>query len=133
MGRRQRGRLTGRAEPPPTVDTYLARLNPSQRGLLQRLRRTIRKAAPNAKELISYGMPAFRQNGMLVYFGAFADHCSLFTGGTHRIRQLFSEDLKPFMSGRGTLKFSATHPLPTSLVIRIVKARVAENESRKRR
>jgi uncharacterized protein YdhG (YjbR/CyaY superfamily) len=69
-----------RAPAPKTVDEYLARVPPTFRTALQRLRKTIKAAAPDADEVISYQMPAFRQNGMLVYFAAFEDHCSLFVG-----------------------------------------------------
>lgn len=100
------------------------------RATLQRLRKTIRAAAPDADEVISYQMPAFRQNGMLVYFAAFEDHCSLFVGSA-TVRRAFSAELKPFMTGKGTLRFTPDQPLPTGLVTRIVKARVAENDARR--
>ncbi len=119
-----------RTAPPKTVDEYLARVPPEFRATLQRLRRTIKAAAPDAEEVISYRMPAFRQNGMLVYFAAFADHCSLFVGSA-TVRRRFSTELKPFMTGKGTLQFTPDRPLPARLVARIVKARVAENTGRR--
>lgn len=119
-----------RTAAPKTVDEYLERVPPEFRATLQRLRRTIKAAAPDAEEVISYRMPAFRQNGMLVYFAAFADHCSLFVGSA-TVRRRFSTELKPFMTGKGTLQFTPDRPLPARLVARIVKARVAENTGRR--
>lgn len=115
------------------VDDYLERLAPEFRAALQRMREVIRSAAPDAEEVISYRMPAFRQDGMLVYYGAFEDHCSLFTGGTEGIRRKFAAELQPFVSGRGTLRFTPEKPIPADLVRRIVKARVAENSARRRK
>lgn len=115
-----------------TVDEYLERLPPEFRGALQRLRNTIRAAAPKAEEVISYGMPAFRYHGMLVYYAAFADHCSLFVGSP-TARRRFARELKPFAAGKGTVHFTVEKPLPAGLVTRIVRARVAENEARQAR
>ena len=108
----------------------MARVPPKFRATLQRLRRLIKAAAPDAEEVISYQMPAFRQNGMLVYFAAFADHCSLFVGSA-QVRRKFSAELKPFQTGKGTLRFTPDRPLPADLVTRIVNARVAENAARR--
>lgn len=117
------------APAPKTVDEYLARVPPEFRTALQRLRKTIKAAAPDADEVMSYQMPAFRQSGMLVYFAAFKDHCSFFVGSA-AVRRQFSTELKSFKAGKGTLHFTPDRPLPADLVIRIVKARVAENEAR---
>lgn len=117
------------ASAPKTVDDYLARVPPKFRSALERLRTTIRGAAPDAEEVISYQMPAYRQNGMLVYFGAFKDHCSFFVGSAS-VRRRFSAQLKSFEAGKGTLQFTPERPLPARLVTRIVKARVAENAAR---
>jgi uncharacterized protein YdhG (YjbR/CyaY superfamily) len=119
-----------RAPAPKTVDEYLARVPPKFRATLQRLRKTIKAAAPDAEEVISYQMPAFKQNGMLVYFAAFEDHCSLFVGSPD-VRRQFSVELKPFMAGKGTVHFTPDRPLPARLVTRIVKARLAENDARR--
>lgn len=116
---------------PRTVDEYLARVPPRFRTALQGLRKTIKAAAPDAEEVISYQMPAFRQNGMLVYYAAFKDHCSLFVGSP-KVRRQFSAELKPFEAGKGTARFTPDRPLPAELVTRIVKARVAENAARRR-
>ena len=115
-----------RAPAPKTVDEYLARVPPKFRTALRQLRKTIKAAAPDADEVISYQMPAFRQNGMLVYYAAYEDHCSLFPASA-KVRRQFSAELKPFEAGKGTLHFTPDRPLPAALVTRIVKARLAEN------
>ncbi len=114
------------------VDAYLAKVPPEQRAALQRLRDLVRAAAPDAEEVISYRMPAFRYRGNLVYYAAFADHCSLFIGSVVTQRK-FAAELKPFAAGKGTVRFTPDHPLPADLVRRIVRARVAENEARNAR
>jgi len=108
-----------------TVDEYLARVNPKQRAALQKLRRTIRTVMPNAEECISYGIPAFRLNGRsVVFFGAWADHCSFYPGSSATLKK-FQDDLKDFETSKGTIRFSPQKPLPSALVKRLVKARIA--------
>mgnify|MGYP006266729853 CR=1 FL=1 len=119
------------AAAPKSVDEYLAAVPPSMRTALQDLRKTIRSAAPEAVEVISYRMPAFRQDGALVFFAAFEDHCSFFPGSVATARK-FAAELKPFAAGEGTVHFTPEHPLPSALVTRIVKARVVENAARAR-
>ncbi len=114
---------------PKTVDEYMARVPAKFRTALQRLRKTIKAAAPDAEEVISYQMPAFRQDGMLVYYAAFKDHCSLFVA-SDQVRRQFATELKPFETGKGTLEFTPDQPLPDELVTRIVKVRVVENAAR---
>ncbi len=109
---------------------YLKSVPKDMRTALNKLRKTIKAAAPEANEVISYQMPAFRQNGMLVYYAAFKDHCSFFVGSA-QARHQFSAELKPFEAGKGTLHFTPDRALPADLVTRIVKARVAENATRR--
>lgn len=116
---------------PRTADEYLRTVPAEMRGALERLRATIRAAAPEAEEVISYRIPAFRYHGMLVYYAAFDDHCSFFVGSP-TVRRSFAAELKPFAAGKGTVHFTPDRPLPAGLVTRIVKARVAENEARAR-
>ncbi|TMI27365.1 DUF1801 domain-containing protein [Candidatus Bathyarchaeota archaeon] len=113
-----------------SVDEYLESVPKEMRTAINKLRKTIKAAAPDAEEVISYNMPAFRQKGILVYYAAFKEHCSLFPGSA-QVRRQFSRELKPFDTGKGTLRFTPDHPLPTRLVTRIVKARVAENAARR--
>jgi uncharacterized protein YdhG (YjbR/CyaY superfamily) len=75
-------------------------------------------------------MPAYKLNGPLVYFAAFKSHCSFFPG-SKRIVKRFGKELSPFHATGGTIRFSPDHPLPSSLVQRIVRARIKENEARR--
>jgi uncharacterized protein YdhG (YjbR/CyaY superfamily) len=112
--------------PVRTIDEYLARVGPEQRAALQKLRETIRSAAPGAEECISYGLAAFRLNGPLVAFGATPNHCAFYPmSGT--LLEGFRDELAGFSTGKGTIRFQPDRPLPTRLVRRIVRARVAEN------
>ncbi len=111
------------------VDAYLRKVPPRMRAVLQELRTTIRAAAPQAEEVISYQMPAFRHQGILVYYAAFTDHCSFFPASVVTARR-FARELKPFAAGKGTVHLTPERPLPAALVTRIVRARVAENERR---
>ena len=113
---------------PKTVDEYLAAVPKEARATLEKLRKTIKAAAPRATEVISYQMPMYKQHGMVVGFAAFKDHCSLFPGAkpieTHK------DELKAYETSKGTIRFSSDKPLPTALVKKLVKARIAENEMR---
>ncbi len=121
--------MKGKPTTAKSVDAYLAKVPAEHRVALEKLRRTIRAAAPKAQEVMSYGIPAFRQDGDLVYYAAFRDHCSFFPGGG-AVRTTFAAELKPWKGGRGTVHFTPEHPLPAGLVTRIVKARVRQNASR---
>jgi uncharacterized protein YdhG (YjbR/CyaY superfamily) len=115
------------ASAPTTIDEYLATVSDEQRALLNKLRKAIRAAAPNAEECISYGIPAFRQNGALVAFSASQQHCSFFPMTGHTVEQ-FADELRGYRTSKGTIRFTADHPLPAALVRKLVKARVAENK-----
>lgn len=114
---------------PADVATYFRALTPDKRAALQRLRKTIREAAPRAEECISYGMPAFRLNGLLVAYAAFTNHCSLFPCGSTKA---FARELARYDTSKGTIRFDPAKPLPVSFVRRIVRARVVENAARKK-
>jgi uncharacterized protein YdhG (YjbR/CyaY superfamily) len=117
---------------PKTVDAYLARVPEPARGTLNKIRAAIRSAAPReATETISYGIPAFKHNGVLVWFAAFSDHCSLFP--TAAVIETFKNELKGFSISKGTIQFPTDKPLPAALVKKMVKARVAQIQSKKRR
>ena len=112
-----------------TVDEYLAGVPEPARGTLQKLRETIRAAAPkDAIEKISYGMPAFYYKGGLVGYAAFAKHCSLFPMNSSLVKN-FEAELAGYKTSKGTIQFPQDKPLPAALVKKIVKARVAENEA----
>jgi uncharacterized protein YdhG (YjbR/CyaY superfamily) len=118
-----------RSTGPNDVEAYLVTVPPKMRTALQQLRKTIRDVAPDAEEVLSYGIPAFRQNGMLVYYAAFKDHCSFFAGSVTVLRK-FAKELKPFAAGKGTLQFTPQRPIPPALVRRLVRERITENASR---
>ena len=100
---------------------------------LEDLRQTIKTVAPEATETISYQMPAFKAHGrLLVSYAAFKDHCSLFPMSM-KVIQDHAEELKPYISGKGTIRFHPDDPLPTALVQTLVKARIEENAVRRRR
>jgi uncharacterized protein YdhG (YjbR/CyaY superfamily) len=113
-----------------TIDDYLAALSDDQRAALEKLRKTIRAAAPKAEECISYQLPAFRQNGMLVAFGATANHCAFYLMSGTTV-ETFQDELQGYDTSKGTIRFQADKPLPASLVRKLVKARIAENEARR--
>jgi uncharacterized protein YdhG (YjbR/CyaY superfamily) len=118
--------------PPKSVDDYLAGVPEPARGTLNKIRATIRSAAPpEATEVISYGIPAFKHNGVLIWFAAFSNHCSLFP--TAAVIEKFKNELKGFTISKGTIQFPTDKPLPAALVKKMVKARVAQIESKKRR
>lgn len=115
---------------PKTIDDYLGGLARDQRAALEKLRKIIRGAAPEAEECISYQIPAFRQNGMLVGFGATAKHCAFYPMSSITI-EAYKKDLKNFETGKGTIRFQPQKPLPANLVRKLVKARLAENNRQK--
>jgi uncharacterized protein YdhG (YjbR/CyaY superfamily) len=111
---------------PITIDDYLAGLGDDKRAALEKLRKAIRAAAPKAEECISYQIPAFRLNGkILVCFGAAAKHCSFYPGSGSTV-ETFKDELKGYDTSKGTIRFQADKPLPTALVRKLVKARIAE-------
>jgi uncharacterized protein YdhG (YjbR/CyaY superfamily) len=113
-----------------SVKAYLADVPPEQRGELDRLRQAISSAAPAATEGISYQMPAFKENGRaIVCYAAFRDHCSLFPMSMSVFEE-YGDELEPFRTGKGTLRTTAEHKLPASIIKKIVKARRAENAAR---
>ena len=114
---------------PRTIDEYLAALSDDQRAALQKLRKTIRAAAPKAEECISYQLAAFRQNGMLVAFGATANHCAFYLMSSSTV-EAHKDELKDYDTSKGTIRFQADKPLPVALVRKLVKARIAENMGR---
>ena len=115
---------------PANVDEYLAPLSADKRAALERLRRAIKSAAPNAEECIAYNVPTYRLDGkMLLSFGAAANHCSLYAGA-HPIKEL-AADLVGFETSKGTIRFQPDRPLSDALVRKIVKTRIAERGAKR--
>ena len=114
---------------PKNVAEYLARVPEPARSVLSKMRSAIRQAVPRkATETISYQIPAFKHKGILVWFAAFSDHCSLFP--TAALIKEFKKELKGFSTSKGTIHFPLNKPLPVALIKKIVKARVAQLEAK---
>ena len=107
-----------------TVDEYISLFPPEIRSGLELLRKTIRKAAPEAKEVISYNMPAYKLKSVLVYFAATKDHYGFYPTSSPVIA--FKEELKSYDTSKGTIRFPFDKPIPVKLVRDIVKFRVME-------
>ena len=112
-----------------TVDDYINSFEDEHRKLLEKLRQIIRASAPEATEVISYNMPAFRKGGILVYFAAHRGHIGLYPG-SRTAMAAFSEELSGFATSAGTIRFPLNQPLPADLIRRIVHFRLAENSAR---
>jgi uncharacterized protein YdhG (YjbR/CyaY superfamily) len=110
---------------PATIDEYIGEFPNEVQEILERIRITIQKAAPEAKEKISYSMPAFEQNGIIVYFAAFKKHIGLYALPSGH--EAFREELSKYKSGKGSVQFPLNEPIPFDLITRIVKFRVKEN------
>jgi uncharacterized protein YdhG (YjbR/CyaY superfamily) len=118
------------ATPPKTVDQYLAALPKEKRDALAKLRAAIKAAAPDTTEHISYQVPVFKLDGKpLVGFGAATAHCTFFVMSTSDAMRARLAALKGYKLGGGSIQFPATKPLPTALVTKLVKARIAENRN----
>jgi uncharacterized protein YdhG (YjbR/CyaY superfamily) len=108
-----------------TVDEYFVAVPKPARKMLESMRSVIRSAVPkDAIEVISYRIPAFRQKKIIVWYAAFSGHCSLFP--TAAVIDEFRDELKSYTISKGTIQFPLDKPLPTALIKRIVKARVAK-------
>ena len=118
--------------PPKDVDTYLALQPENVRIALEKMRQVIKATAPDAAEVISYGMPAYRYHGMLVYFAGFKNHYSLFPGNASMIAEM-ADELKGYKTSKGTIQFAPDKPMPVSLIKKIVKARMKENLSKQKK
>jgi uncharacterized protein YdhG (YjbR/CyaY superfamily) len=112
---------------PKDVEAYLAALPDDQRTALEEVRRTIKAAAPEAAEAISYGIPGYKHKGKpLIHFGAAKNHCAIYGAA---VAESDKKDLTGYEMSKGTIRFSPDKPLPRELVSRLVKARMAEIEA----
>ena len=113
---------------PSTIEQYIAASAPEARPLLKEIRRVVRAAAPEAEEVISYSMPAFRQHGILIYFAAFKHHIGVFppVSGDAKLE----EALEPYAGPKGNLRFAMDRPVPHALIRRIVRLRLKQNLAR---
>ena len=110
---------------PGTVDEYIAGFPKEFHELLKSIRSTIKKAAPQAEESISYGIPAYKQNGVLIYFAGFKNHIGIYPAP--RENAAFKKELLHYKGGKGTVQFELDKPVPLDLIARIVKFRLKEN------
>ena len=110
---------------PANIDEYIGAFPNDVQEILEKVRMTIQKAAPDATEKISYSMPAFEQNGIIVYFAAFKNHIGLYALPTGH--EAFKEEFLPYKSGKGSVQFPFDKPIPYDLITKIVKFRVKEN------
>ena len=113
-----------RRTPPASIDEYIAGFTPAVRRILEKIRETIAAAAPDARERISYSMPAFDQHGILVYFAAFKAHIGLFppVSGDPRLEK----SIAPYAGAKGNLRFPLSEPIPYDLIRRIVTLRLKQ-------
>lgn len=111
------------------VDEYLHSLPKEVRTILKEVRQTIKAAAPKAEEVISYQIPTYKYLGPLLHFAAFNDHCSLYVVSKN-ILKLFDKELQSYKTSGTTIHFTPDKPLPATLIQKIVKARIKENEER---
>ena len=118
---------------PRNIDEYLAGVPQPARSTLNKVRAAIRAAAPaEATEAITYGIPTFKYDGSLVAFAAFSNHCSFFPMSL-AVMDAFKDELKGFYTSKGTIRFPVDKPLPATVVKKLVKARLAEKERKKKR
>jgi uncharacterized protein YdhG (YjbR/CyaY superfamily) len=112
------------------VDKYLAGVPEEKRATLEQLRKTIRTVVPGAEEILWYQMPTFKFEGRpLVTFAAFKNHCSLFPM-SNAVIKAHEAELKSYVTSKGTVRFTSDKPLPATLVKKIVRARIKENQAR---
>jgi uncharacterized protein YdhG (YjbR/CyaY superfamily) len=110
---------------PKTIDEYIASFPPDVQAILEKIRLTIREAAPDAEETISYQMPTFKLKGNLVHFAAFKEHIGFYPIPTGIAA--FEDELSVYEKGKGSVRFPLDQPIPYDLISRIVRFRVREN------
>lgn len=107
------------------IDQYIETFPSNVQVVLKQLREIIRNAAPEAEEVISYKMPAYKQNGMLVYFAGYKNHIGFYPTGTGI--EAFKEEFTPYKWSKGAVQFPIDKPLPVELITRIVQFRIKYN------
>jgi uncharacterized protein YdhG (YjbR/CyaY superfamily) len=117
-----------RYQPYKNIDDYISGFPEDIQKILQQIRQAIKQAAPKAEEAISYGMPAFKQHGVLVYFAAFKDHIGFFPTASGVAN--FKKDLAGYDTSKGTIRFPLDAPIPYALIEKITRFRVAENQEK---
>ncbi|MXV14258.1 iron chaperone [Hufsiella ginkgonis] len=113
---------------PADFEDYKRNFSPEIQDVLNKARAIIKEAAPGAEEVISYGMPAFKQDGMLVYFAAAKKHLGFYPMPAAITK--FEEELAGYVTSKGAIQFPYTKPVPAQLIAKIVKFRIAENQAK---
>ena len=123
--------MARRIASPASIDNYIRAAAPEARPILRKIRAIVREAAPDAEEVISYRMPAFRQKGILVYFAAFKNHIGMFPpiSGDAKLEAA----LAPYAGPKGNLRFPLSDPIPYTLIKRIVRLRVKQDRELERK
>ena len=111
-----------------TVDEYIAIADPKVKKALKEIRKTIKTTAPKAEEVISYQIPGYKYHGMLIFFAAWKDHISLYPAPWNA--DSLKKEMSVYEGSKGTIKFPIDEPMPLSLIKKMVKYRVKENEAR---
>jgi len=117
-----------KSDKPKNIDEYISRFPEEVQIILEKIRKTIKDSAPEAEETISYQMPVFKLNGILVYFAAFKNHIGFYPTASPIIA--FKEDLSPYKHSKGSIQFPIGKPIPFDLVKKIVEFRVKENKEK---
>ncbi|OGO19228.1 MAG: hypothetical protein A2Z15_03170 [Chloroflexi bacterium RBG_16_50_11] len=113
-----------------TIDEYIKTFPANIQTILEKMRQTVRKAAPESVEAISYQMPTFKLNGNLVHFAAFKNHIGFYPAPSGT--ETFNKELSPYKGGKRSAQFPLNSPIPYDLVEKIVKLRVKENSAKKK-
>jgi uncharacterized protein YdhG (YjbR/CyaY superfamily) len=111
-----------------TVDEYLSAFPASTKSVLRKMRTTIKEVVPHAEEVISYNMPAFKQNGILVWYAAYKEHIGFYP--TPAPIKTFAQELRGYKTSKGAIQFPIDKPIPTSLVKKIVRFRAKQNSEK---
>jgi uncharacterized protein YdhG (YjbR/CyaY superfamily) len=115
---------------PKTIDEYIKTFPKDIQRKLQEIRKTIHKAAPKAEEVISYNIPAFKRNEVLVYFAAFKNHIGFFP--TSKPIEVFKKELEGYKTSKGTIQFPLNKKIPLGLITKITKFRLREDSEKKK-
>lgn len=113
-----------------TVDEYIGAFPRDVQSALEEIRQTIRNAVPEAEEVISYSIPAYKLHGWVLYFSAFKNHYSISCPPPFTVFDVFEKELSPYAKSKSTVRFPKTDPVPLSLIGDMAKYRATENRSR---
>ena len=111
-----------------TVDEYISTFQPGTKGILEEVRKTVKEAAPQAKEVISYNMPAIKMNGVLVYYAAYKEHIGFYP--TASPIDIFKNEISAYKWSKGAVQFPIDKPMPLDLISKIVKFRVQQDSEK---